>query len=474
MGLKGVMVSDLATVIERFIAGRADPQELVSVAAPVCRRYASRLVEPAAVDDVVQESLIELLDTVNRLRQPSAARTWLWLIVRKQAERHRRRLRLPLPLDLVAEFPALGEGPESILLRTDRDLMVRRALQAAPDPDRRLLVLRYAGDWSDAELADLFDVSPGAIRKRLHDARRRLRPALQHLLTPTPEETPVDQPPPIEFGTTVGPDDLDAQPAPPLRRARGELLATGLRAIDALVPIRKGGTVDFLGPVGTGHLVLICEIARNLSNHTPVAVIAAASTAQHADGTSTRLQRLIDPDGIPDLTLIVDATDAPTRAVGAAGNHAARLANAGTTVLFCVDRVTADHLDPTLLSPHSGVADTGSVTVIRVAPNARDAEPTQAWTLDCTLTLSLERMSLGILPAVDVLASRSSLIDHGELEPDAIRTATEARSVLAAASRLDRFLAQPLHVAEAYTGNPGQTISTTQARSELQAILATI
>ncbi|MBO0691578.1 MAG: sigma-70 family RNA polymerase sigma factor, partial [Acidimicrobiaceae bacterium] len=457
-----------------FTSGHADSEELVSVAAPVCRRYASRLVEPAAVDDVVQESLIELLDTVDRLRRPSAGRTWLWLIVRKQAERHRRRLRLPLPLDLVAEFPALGEGPESILLRTDQDLMVRRALRAAPDPDRRLLVLRYAADWTDAELADLFDVSPGAIRKRLYDARRRLRPALQHLLTPIPEETPVDQPSPVEFGTTVHPNDIDVQPALPLRRGPADLLPTGLRAIDALVPIRRGGTVDFLGPVGTGHLVLICEIARNLSNDTPVAVIAAASTAHHADGTRIRLQRLIDPDGIPDLTLVVDATEDPATAVRAAGNHAASLANDGTTVLFCVDRVTTDHLDPMLLSGLAGVTHAGSVTVIRVAPNARDAEPAQAWPLDCTISLSLERMSLGILPAVDVLASRSALIEHGELGADAIRTATAARTVLAAASRLDRLLAQPLHVAEAYTGTPGQTITATQARSDLQAVIANI
>ena len=161
----------------------------------VGRRYARRLVEPAAVDDVVQESLIELLGTVGRLRQTGAAETWLWLIVREQAERHRRRLRLPFPLDLDAELPAIGEGPELALLRTEQDAIVRRALQAAPDPDRRLLVLRYAGDWTDAELADLLGVSPGAVRKRLHDARRRLLPALEHLMSPgSPAGQPVMRP----------------------------------------------------------------------------------------------------------------------------------------------------------------------------------------------------------------------------------------------------------------------------------------
>jgi F-type H+-transporting ATPase subunit beta len=358
------------------------------------------------------------------------------------------------------------------LLRAEQDLVVRRALQAAPDPDRRLLVLRYAGDWTDGELADLLGVTPGAVRKRLHDARRRLRPALQHLIPPIPEETPVDHPPSVEPGTIVHLTDLDHDPAPPLRRADAALLPTGLRVIDAVVPIRRGGTVDLLGPVGTGHLVLICEIAGNLSADGPTAVIAVASTSDHADTSSSRLQRLIDPDGIPQLCFVVNATDDPPRAVRAAGHHAARLAAAGTTVLLCVDRVTSDSIDAAILGGLAGVADPGSVTAIRVAPHARDAEAAQPWPLDTNITLSLERMSSGVLPAVDVLASRSSLIDDGELQPDALRIATAVRSALTTASRIDRLLAQPFHVAEAYTGSPGQTISPATARTELQAAVA--
>ena len=466
------MASELATAIGRFAAGDAGPEELVALGTPICRRYARRLVEPAAVDDVVQESLIELVGSADRLRQPGAAEIWLWLIVRKQAERHRRRLRLPLPLDLSIDLPAAGDGPELALLRAEQDLVVRRALQAARDPDRRLLVLRYAGDWTDAELAELLGVTPGAIRKRLHDARRRLRPVLEHLVTPTPKEEPVHEAPPIETGTIVRPGDLGDLPAPSLRPARAELLPTGLRAVDAVVPVRKGGTVDFLGPVGTGHLVLIGEVARNLSAHGAVAVVGVASMANHSDGSSSRLPRLIEPEAIPDLCVIVDATEDPSGAVGAAGTYAARLAADGTTVLLCVDRVTSDGLDPEFFNRLAGLAGHGSVTAVRVAPHARDAEAAQPWPLDATITLSLERMSAGILPAVDILASRSSLIDDGELGPDAARTATAVRSVLATAARLDHVLAQPLHVAEAYTGTPGETTNAAQARRDLDAVMA--
>ena len=458
-------------VVERFVAGDAGAEEVVAVGEPLGRRYAGRLVEPAAVDDVVQESLLELLDTVGRLRQPGSAETWLWLIVRKQAERHRRRLRLPFPLDLAAELPAMGEGPELALLRTEKEAVVRRALQAAPDPDRRLLVLRYAGEWTDVELAELLGVSPGAVRKRLHDARRRLQPALEHLMTPVPEEAPMHQPPVVEPGTIVKPEDIDGHPAPPLRRADADQLPTGMRAIDVFAPIRKGGSVDFLGPFGTGHLVLICEMARNLAAAGRAAVVAVASTAVHFDGSSSRLQRLIDPDEIRDLCVVVDATDDPTDAVRAAANYAAGLANSGTTVLLCVDRVTSASLTPELLGSLGGVADDGSVTVFRVAPHARDADAEEPWPLDTTITLSLERMSAGVLPAVDVLASRSSLVDSGELGPEAAGTATMVRSVLAAASRVDRLLTQALHVAEAYTGTPGQTVDPAKARSELAAAI---
>jgi hypothetical protein len=100
--------------------------------------------------------------------------------------------------------------------------------------------------------------------------------------------------------------------------------------------------------------------------------------------------------------------------------------------------------------------------------HARDAEPARLWPLYATITLGLDRMSAGILPAVGMLASRSSLIDDGELGPDAAHTATAVRSVLATESRLDHVLARPLHVAETHTGTPGQSTNAAQARKRSQ------
>jgi RNA polymerase sigma factor (sigma-70 family) len=464
-----MMPSKLGVVIEQFVSGEPGAAErVVAVAAPLCHRQAALLVEDGAIDDVVQESLVELLATAPRLRHPDAAEAWVRLIVRKQAERHRRRLRFPLPLDLLAELPSPVEGPEATLLRSEQEAIVRRALVSARDADRRLLVLRYAGDWGDAELAELLGTSPGAIRKRLSDARRRLRPQLTAMLA---VEEPMTQPRSVPFGTLVSVADLGDEPAPHLEPARPELLATGLRVIDAVVPIRRGGTVDLRGPFGTGHLVLICELARNLATTGGSAVVAVASQPVDADPTSSLLQRLIESDGVPELTVVVDAALDARRALVAASKLAARLANPGTDVLLIVDRAAAAQLGPDLLTTHSGLVGTGSVTAIRLAPHPRGADPTESWPLDSTIALSLERMAMGILPAVDVLDSHSTLIDQAELSDEATRVALGIRHALTVASNLDRLLAQPFRVAEPYTGTPGLWLSAEEARRELAAQL---
>lgn len=467
------MPTSLSAAIEAYVAGLASGEAVVAAGTAVCRRQAARLVEPAAVDDVVQESLIELLSTAARLRQPEAAEAWLRLIVRKQAERHRRRLRLALPLDLAAEFPAPDDGPEASLVRAESSAAVRRALLAAREVDRRLLVLRYLGDWTDAELADVLKVSPGAVRKRLHDARRRLRPRLEDLKYPHTEEEQVTEAQSVPFGAVVAPQELTPIPSPPsLAPAGHELLATGVRVIDAVVPIRRGGTVDFLGPVGTGHLVVLTELALNLAAGAGGAVVAVASGARDQDGSAVRLQRLNDSsEGIPAMTVVIDADSDPAGALAAGGRLATALAADGRDVLLVVDRVTAAQLGPSALSAVAGLSKAGSVTAVRCAPHARDAAPVEPWPTDSTLVLSLERMAAGIYPSVDVLASRSRLIEGAELPEEALKVAADVRQAISVAASVDQVLAQPFHVAEAYTGTPGVRVSPAQARAELAAAL---
>ena len=335
----GVMSSTLSLAIEEFLSGHGPAEAVAAAGAATCRRQAARLVEASAVDDVVQESLVELLATVRRLRHPGAAEAWLALIVRKQAERHRRGLRLPIPLNLATEVPSPAEGPESTPAQGRTGRECAPGLQAARDVDRRLLVLRYVGDWDDAELAALLGITAGALRKRLHDARRRLRPHLEHLSPiPIPETHDPTPTHPLRRGRGTGraADPPSPRPAP----AGAELLPTGLRVIDAVVPIRRGGTVDFRGPVGSGHLVLISEVARNLATGAGGAVVAVATRAKDPDGTrpgSRAWSRT--PTASLISHVVIDASEDAARALEAAGGLAARLAAGGADVLLAVDRV---------------------------------------------------------------------------------------------------------------------------------------
>jgi F0F1-type ATP synthase beta subunit len=82
-------------------------------------------------------------------------------------------------------------------------------------------------------------------------------------------------------------------------------------------------------------------------------------------------------------------------------------------------------------------------------------------------------MIAGRLPAVDVLASRSALLD-GDVLPAADRAAArEARGLLVRAARLRDYLTQPLHIAEPATGVPGQAVPAGDALAGLAWLLGT-
>jgi DNA-directed RNA polymerase specialized sigma24 family protein len=72
----------------------------------------------------------------------------------------------------------LGSDPRALLERSGEIAAVRRVLAAAREPDRVVLSLKYPAEWRDEALGALLGISTGALRKRLFDARQRLRPGL--------------------------------------------------------------------------------------------------------------------------------------------------------------------------------------------------------------------------------------------------------------------------------------------------------
>ncbi|HEX3813767.1 MAG TPA: sigma-70 family RNA polymerase sigma factor [Mycobacteriales bacterium] len=492
--------------LEQLAAAAAggDPSardRLLAASAEPARRIAGRLVDDRhAVDDVVQDALVEVFGSIGTLREPVAYPRWLALVVRKHADRHRRRTRPTMLLDLVIDLdPALvdpatssgGPDPAQAAERGDQVDRVRRALQLTRDADRVLLGLRYYGEWSDAELAELLGISRGAVRKRLYDARGRLRPLLADSTDRPPSTTTQPRQPtrPREqtmsdattdntahdtaatrvmalFGTTVDPASAPPPPAGVALSAPppGAVLGTGIKALDAVAPWPRGGTVDFLGPVGTGHLVILGEVIHNLIGVGPAALIAVAATESAADHSWPGLPRLLDAEARPEATLIVQA---PTARAAAALDYAARcastLAAAGAQVLLAVDRVVAERVGETTFDGRVGVTTAGgSVTGVRVAPHHPEADPVPDWAGAGAVTItSLEELAAHRYPAIDLRASRSAVLEHADAAHREV--AAGCRRVLAEAAAVRAYLEQPFWMAEEHTGVPGESFTPREA-----------
>lgn len=429
-----------------------------------------RLRDRALVEDVAQESLLEVLATCAALREPAATAAWLRLIVRKHADRATRRSRPTASLDAAAgAADVFADGPEALAERRGDVATIRRALRVVRDADALLLRLRYLGEWSDAELAELVGAAPGTVRKRLHDARRRLRAAVEappsvrpdhHHERPDPhherKSAPMTTPPdlPALLGRVVHPAEIpagtDLTPSP-----TGSRLETGIKVLDAVVPVERGGTVDLLGPAGLGQLVLVCEIALHVD-----AVIV---------GVGDALRPLVAEDGLPDRSVAVAGDDAA--AVDAGTRLGGMLAAAGREVLLVLS-AAAWEVAPPRPGASAAWAGGGAVTAFRFAPHPRDGEP-NAPLVDAgtTLVWAIDPFVRGHHPAIDVAASRSRLVEHGLLDPVTVGAARAARAALTRAVRVQEFLSQPLRVGEPYTGVPGEQVPAREATERLAALV---
>ncbi|HVX44835.1 MAG TPA: sigma-70 family RNA polymerase sigma factor [Mycobacteriales bacterium] len=435
-------------------------ERLVEMSAGPARRIAGRLIDdPSAVDDVVQEALIDVLATIGSLREPAAYLGWLGLVVRKHADRYRRRLRPTL--DLIVDPPIAESDPALTAERQEQIDRVRYALRLARDSDRRLLALRYYGDWTDAELADLLGISRGAVRKRLYDARRRLHP----LLTTPPKKGPIMPPLNELFGRVL--DPATAPPLPPaseLTRAAPELLRTGIKILDTLVPWPRGGAVDFLGPAGTGHLVILREIVHNLSRKGPAVLVAVAAD----DSPPANLTRLVGLEPAVDTIVVAAGPEPVESAVDYGSRCAAALAASGSEVLLVLDRSAAATTD---FAGRVGRTARGSVTGVRVAPHPSNAAPEpERDGVDAVVRTSLDELTAGRYPAIDVLASHSTMLRHAN--PEHRRIATATRRAIAEAALVRDYLTQNFWVAEEFTGVDGEVESPGDALRGLAALIA--
>ena len=143
-----------------------------------CLAEARRLLGPTAeADDAVQEAFLRAWRNRARCRTPEKPLPWLLAITRNEALRIRGRSAGRPHEEVREEDPDSGADPEveSAPLRVD----LFRALAELPEPDRRLLQMRYGEDLTQASVADRLGIPEGTVKVRLHRLRARLRVALK-------------------------------------------------------------------------------------------------------------------------------------------------------------------------------------------------------------------------------------------------------------------------------------------------------
>lgn len=454
-------------MVRRASGGDARAQaDLVASFSALARATASRLVdELAAVDDVVQEAFVEVFASLPRLRHPEAFPAWVRLAVRKHAERHRRTRR---PTTSFESIDRDGHPPVHDDLVEERDAArrVRATLATLRSDDRQLLELRYLADWTTAEIAEALGITEGAVRKRLHDARQRARPNFRpHLEQEQTLMTDFES----HLGRVYRPGELrlPATPASVARPAERAPVVTGLKIVDTIAPLARGGTVELVGPAGTGHLVLVLELSYRLNRGDRESAIVAVGSTTLTAGARSNLAKLVTEVDEHDRHAVIEcpAGGDARQALEDGRALAHGLASSGLDVLLVVDRAIADAVGTAAgLKDLAGVsAGGGSVILVLLDAYERGLPVPADAGMDTRLVFSLEQVALGIYPALDPEASRANFGDDD--------LAAEVRRMLAASTRVRRFFAQPMFMAESHTGITATWIDREESERELVALV---
>ena len=298
-----------------------------------------------------------------------------------------------------------------------------------------------------------------------------------------------------------------------------EILITGIKVVDLLAPYAKGGKIGLFGGAGVGKTVIIMELINNIAKaHGGYSVFAGVGerTREGNDLYHEMMESgVIQPDGESKAALVYGQMNEPPGArarVGLSGLTVAEYFRdeEGQDVLFFVDNIfrftqagsevsallgripSAVGYQPTLatdmgtLQERITTTNKGSITSVQAiyvpADDLTDPAPATSFAhLDATTVLSRQIAELGIYPAVDPLDSTSRILEPRVVGEEHYAVAREVQRVLqtykslqdiiailgmeelseedklivARARKIQRFLSQPFHVAEVFTGFPG-------------------
>ena len=326
---------------------------------------------------------------------------------------------------------------------------------------------------------------------------------------------------PIDNAGDIGADTyLPIHRKPPTYEEQApatELLETGIKVIDLIMPIAKGGKIGLFGGAGVGKTVTLMELIRNIAaEHSGYSVFAGV-------GERTRegndfYHEMKDSGVLPQVSLVYGQMNEPPGnrlRVGLTGlTMAEAFRDEGRDVLMFIDNIyrytlagtevsallgrmpSAVGYQPTLaeemgvLQERITSTKTGSITSFQAiyvpADDLTDPSPATTFAhLDATLVLSRQISELGIYPAVDPLDSTSRILDPNIIGQEHYDCARGVQAVLqrykelqdiiailgmdelseddklqvTRARKIQRFLSQPFFVAETFTGTDGKYVA---------------
>lgn len=342
------------------------------------------------------------------------------------------------------------------------------------------------------------------------------------------------------FGNAI---DRQAEPAnvqwrsvhrapPPLvrRSTQSEIFETGIKLIDVLVPLERGGKAGLFGGAGVGKTVLLTEMIHNMIGHHEGVSIFCGIGERCREGEE--LYRDMDAAGVlQNMVMVFGQMNEPPGARFRVGHAALTMAeyfrdDEHRDVLLLIDNIfrfiqagmevsglmgqmpSRLGYQPTMGTELSGLeerianTDTGAITSIQAVYVPADdfTDPAAVHTfshLSASIVLSRKRASEGLFPAIDPLQSSSKMATpgivgkrHYALAQEIRRTlaqyaelkdiiamlgleqlSPEDRKVVARARRLERFLTQPFFTTEQFTGLKGKLVSLKDALDGCERIL---